>query len=449
MKRTILQAIKERRGKAFWFAVGLVVLSLAAYFFSPTGPRYDGEPASYWLDQHAEWQGNLNDPLKAFLAMRDEGAIFLANEATTPPSRMKQWLVDQGVKHPKLTPKGLRREWLERRKQSALLLLEAMGTEGKAASPIIIQAIKRELVSKPAKLIYIGPSGMIQMQRSLIDALTSIGSDDPAAVDTLLECIRKWYLPPRWPGSIGLFTPAVKARHKLLEQTMYNQTVDHMAAAVLLASVAGKDDEVFNRLISMCQDERLPRQAFTLTVSLLTSFSNRANAVAPLAVECLATADARSKLGYMGSIKVPPLEDWLTQAGRTNVVIPELLFKALNDPKTVNLQGVVRVLGDIRPNGDAAYQLIEPLFKPGDFELRVAVAEALWKLGQKETDAVRLIMVQLDNPEVAQVRVSARLLGNLGIKAQMAAPRLKELLNHVDNEVRLRAKEALEKIEGK
>lgn len=430
------------------FALMVVTVSIVIGFW-PQGPTYEGHSASYWLDQQVGWLAPAN-VLEAFLVMGDQGAIYLAEQIISEPSRqpkLKLWVMDKLSAYPRFTPEWLKIRSFERRKESALILLKAMGDKGKAASPILMRALQDELRKSVQSGSSIRPTIASVRQQELHTAFTALGSDDPQAIEVILECIKQWALPPPWPESMNKFTPAVKIKQQMLLHVWQNsQNLDDMAAAVLLASVAGEDDQMFQDIAAHCQADHPPRRATVVMVAMLATYTNRTDAMLPLVAQCIGAGNPAAKLGYLGRIELPDLELWLERLARSNPQVLEWMRRGLVDPSATYKEGIARVIGNIRSKDEEVCRELEGLLGSPDFWTRLAAAEALWKIRQTEKEAIDLVIVQLGHPNVIQVNLAIKGLARMGAKAKSAIPKLQELAKHPDSDVRENAAAAIRNI---
>jgi len=117
--------------------------------------------------------------------------------------------------------------------------------------------------------------------------------------------------------------------------------------------------------------------------------------------------------------------------------IPKLLQLADRDEQ---MWGAISALSSMGTN--AVPGLVE-LYRQGEGGKHSSAARAFMKMGPKAAAAVPALVEDLDSESTGRNAQAAMVLGCIGEKAKVAVPRLTELIHNADVHVRLRAAEAL------
>ncbi len=123
--------------------------------------------------------------------------------------------------------------------------------------------------------------------------------------------------------------------------------------------------------------------------------------------------------------------------------VPALIENLTSDP---NDGFAADALGRIGPQAAAAVEPVTKLLRDKGGEIRVGVADALWRIRRDDASLQPLIeTLGSDHPWTPQSAAIA--LGNIGPNAKAAVPALTELLEHPEGYVRQSVADALEKID--
>jgi HEAT repeat protein len=137
------------------------------------------------------------------------------------------------------------------------------------------------------------------------------------------------------------------------------------------------------------------------------------------------------------------LQAFSTMGSRAQKVVPDLLA-ALKNPKESTRRAVLEAVGDIGPEASAAVpQLIASLDEPS-LELRQSAVVAIGKIGPGSKAAVPAISALLSEPTEEELRISAlRAIGNIGPGTEVPISAFEKALQDPSPGVRYAAIQAL------
>ncbi|MEE1757859.1 HEAT repeat domain-containing protein [Streptomyces sp. SP18BB07] len=111
-------------------------------------------------------------------------------------------------------------------------------------------------------------------------------------------------------------------------------------------------------------------------------------------------------------------------------------------------QSALQALGAFGPAGVVALDTIRSLTTATDAHVRPAAVAALWAVGEDLAEVMPLLLGLLDDPITFRISDAADLLGEIGPPASVALPRLRGLLAHDYEWVRVHCAAALWEIGG-
>lgn len=450
-------------------------------------PRYQGRPASYWLDLACKGT-NVDE---AFKAMGSNAAPFLARALEKKPSSLNEKLSDFRLR--RHVPEVLRKYFLERvvriieGRQEAARLLSELGPDAEPALPVLLRIFRegdeRELVQTYVNNTLVAMGDRIAfMVPELLQNLTnnqphirvlcaqmlgSIGPKAKPAVPVLLEATES----SDWGGWLALSAGkalmsidgqtnvALRVLTNALQHT--DSTMRQFAlmdlrklgpaarAATPAVQKALRDPdaqvrEEASKTLNEIDAQELQRAVIRMNEELADQADRLIDKVrnAPFA-EQMRAVEALSVIGPDAMKAVPVLMDVLRQTTVTNFPAPlavkALEFSALNGLRTA----AANALGAIGPQAHAATPLLVERMRDQDSYTAIRCCRALGKIGPDAKEAIPALRIALDdanaNIRLAAARALIRIdAGNAAIQSL-----LKELESHSESMIRLAARVGL------
>ncbi|MEV7394582.1 HEAT repeat domain-containing protein [Streptomyces sp. NPDC091215] len=129
-------------------------------------------------------------------------------------------------------------------------------------------------------------------------------------------------------------------------------------------------------------------------------------------------------------------------------VVADTLGAAVSMGQHNITQSALKALGAFGPAAAGAQDSIRSLTTATDAHVRPAAVAALWAVGGDLSEAMPLLLGLLDGPITFHIGDAAGLLGEMGPPASIAMPRLRDLLTHDYEWVRVHCAAALWEIGG-
>ncbi|MER6631079.1 HEAT repeat domain-containing protein [Streptomyces sp. NPDC000987] len=129
-------------------------------------------------------------------------------------------------------------------------------------------------------------------------------------------------------------------------------------------------------------------------------------------------------------------------------VVADTLGAAVRHEQHGVTRSALKALGVFGPAAAGAQETIRSLTTATDAHVRPAAVAALWAVGGDLAEVMPLLLVLLDDPITFRINDAADLLGEIGPPAAAALPRLRNLLTHDYEWVRVHSAAALWKIGG-
>jgi HEAT repeat protein len=311
-----------------------------------------------------------------------------------------------------------------------LCALERLAELGAAAVPAIPALVKR----------------IENGDEQAADTLSAVGKSSPdKAVPLLMEALGNSSVDVRWRvaellGEIG--PPASNAIPVLTDRLddPEPKVVGHAAIALRkIGGVVTNAVTVVRRLLNHHDPEV---RAFAAVA--LAELGADASVALPDLVHLLDDSDAQVRtmasrtIGVIGSGVQP-----VNMAGGSTAITK---LKALAQTKDVSAQWALDALSTMGPE---AASILAEIYRTADGQRRLSAARALMKLGSSAGDALPVLMADLSSTNAGRAHLTAQIVGHLGDSGRAALPQLAALLKHPDVRVRVRAAEAIWKLDGR